>query len=99
MQEAVIDVPPTFAPLTFALTLALADAEATAGSEELQVSGMSLKVLSSTSTTVASMVLEVPLGALMMVSPVVLTAREIDFTGHVVKFTGLLLLFPTEAKI
>ena len=50
------------------------------------------------STTVALIVLDVPLGALMMGPPVVLTESKIDCTGQVVKSCGLLLLFPTEAK-
>ena len=86
-------------PLTAALTDALAGAAATAGSRELQVSGMLPRIWLAVSTTVALIVLEVPLAALMMVPPVVLTESEIDWTGHVVKSWGSLLLFPTDAKI
>ena len=67
MQEAVIEVPPTLDPLTAALTDALAGAAATAGSRELQVSGMLPRIWLAVSTTVALIVLEVPLAALMMV--------------------------------
>ena len=98
MQEAVIEVPPTLEPLTAALTDGLAGAAATAGSLELQVRGMLVRTCPLVSMTVASIVLEVPLLALMIVPPTVLTESEIDWTGHVVKSCGLLLLFPTDAK-
>src|SRR5208282_3018053 len=74
--------------------VALADpfvAVTEAGSDELQVKRTPVIVLPKVSTTVGVMNSELALA--------LVTYSEIDSTAQVVKFTGMLVVFPTGAKM
>jgi hypothetical protein len=82
-----VEVPPVAAAVTPPLLLTVAEV----GSEELQVSGTSLIVLPTLSTTVGVTVFEV------LVEFV--TVSSIECTAHVGKYVGTLLAVPMVAKM
>jgi hypothetical protein len=92
-HEAVIVAPPAPGLLTPPVLLTLA----TAVFEELQVRVGAIG-FPATSTTVGVMLELVPLGAVIVVPPVALTANAMDCTGHVVKDIGPLIVFAIPAE-